>query len=69
MTDLKLGDRVVLTNKETGQKLPEAEYRYLSSKIYVGSKVYVLFDGSSKRNGFLLHDWTIEKVAASDDQV
>lgn len=50
-------DRVVLTNKKTGQKLPEATLRDRTS-----SWVDILFDGAVDRNGFRASEWDIEYV-------
>jgi hypothetical protein len=50
-------DRVVLTNKKTGQKLPEATLRNRTP-----SWVYIQFDGAEECNGFRVSEWDIEDV-------
>jgi hypothetical protein len=50
-------DRVVLTNKKTGQKLPEATLRSRDHDW-----VYIQFDGAVERNGFRVPEWDIEDV-------
>jgi hypothetical protein len=50
-------DRVVLTNKKTGQKLPEATMR---SHDY--GWVEIRFDGAAFCGNFAVSDWDIEYV-------
>lgn len=50
-------DRVVLTNKKTGQKLPEAT---LDDRSPVW--VEICFDGAADCNGFRVSEWDIEYV-------
>lgn len=49
--------RVILTNKQTGQELPEAE---LVSKA--SDSIEIRFDGSVFHNGFFLSEWDYREV-------
>lgn len=49
--------RVILTNKQTGQELPEAELVYESSTAWD-----IQFDGAAYRNIFRIEEWDVREV-------
>lgn len=49
--------RVILTNKETGQELPEAEVVWKTSK-----SIEIRFDGTTFTNSFPIKEWDVREV-------
>lgn len=49
--------RVILTNKQTGQELPEAELVYET-----GASLHIRFDGAADANAFYRDEWDYREV-------
>jgi hypothetical protein len=51
--------RVILTNRQTGQELPEAALRHDS-----GVSLHIWFDGTTRANVFYSDEWNYREVRA-----